>query len=148
MRQAVAVYEGDFLESFSLLDAPPFEEWAAAQRARLRRGAVATLRRLVAHFTEQGDVELAIDYSRQLLEIEPWHEEGQRELLRLLAISGWRSAALVEYDRFRDLLQEELGVKPAEATQALYEAIKDDKVGPVAAPAPGPGDAPTICQRR
>ena len=31
--QAVALYQGDFLQSFSLLDAPTFDEWAAAQRA-------------------------------------------------------------------------------------------------------------------
>ena len=141
MRRAAAVYQGDFLESFSLLDAPPFDQWAAAQRARLRQGVVTTLRRLVAHFAEQRDVDLAIDYSRQLLEIEPWREEAERELMRLLAIAGRRSAALVQYERFRDLLQEELGIEPAEATQALYEAIKNDEVAPIAAPAPAPVDA-------
>jgi DNA-binding SARP family transcriptional activator len=36
LREAVDLYRGDFLEGFYARQAPAFEEWALAQRARLR----------------------------------------------------------------------------------------------------------------
>jgi DNA-binding SARP family transcriptional activator len=73
-----------------------FEEWVLGQRARLREMALGALRRLVAHFREEGDLETAVHCARQLLIIEPWHEETHRELMRLLTLSGQRSTALAQ----------------------------------------------------
>ena len=128
VKQAVALYRGDFLSGFSLPDAPLFEEWASAQRARLRREVLAAMQRLVTHFDHQGDYDPAIDHARKLLAIEPWHEETHRELMRLLATTGQRSAALAQYEQCRQLLEEELGVLPSKATVSLYQAIQRDEL--------------------
>jgi predicted ATPase/DNA-binding SARP family transcriptional activator len=128
LQAAVALYQGDFLEGFDLDDAPAFDGWVLAQRARLREAALAALHHLISHFTIQGDYETAITYARQLLAIEPWQEEAHRELMRLLALSGQRSAALVQYETGRRILAEELGVEPAPATVELYEQIKDNQL--------------------
>ena len=128
LQAAVALYQGDFLEGFTLPDAPQFEEWVLAQRARLREMALSALHTLITHFAAQTKYETAIAYARQLLAVEPWREEAQRELMRLLALFGQRSAALVQYETCRDILAEELGVEPAPATVELYEQIKDNKV--------------------
>ena len=45
--------------------------------------------------------------------------------MRVLWLSGQRSAALTTYDRCRQILQQDLGVEPATATTGLYERIRD-----------------------
>jgi DNA-binding SARP family transcriptional activator len=101
LQSAVTLYHGDFLDGFTLPDAPQFEEWVLAQRARLREMALSALHTLITHFAAQAEYEAAIAYTRQLLAIEPWREEGHRDLMRLLALAGQRSAALVQYELCR-----------------------------------------------
>ncbi len=120
LQQAMSLYQGDFLDGFDLPDTPLFDEWVLAQRARLRETALSVLHTLVTHFARQPVYETAITYVRQLLTIEPWHEEAHRELMRLLASSGQRSVALAQYETCRRLLQEELAVEPSTETRALY----------------------------
>ncbi|MGD2050633.1 MAG: BTAD domain-containing putative transcriptional regulator, partial [Chloroflexota bacterium] len=128
LQEAISLYQGDFLDGFMLADAPLFEEWVLAQRAQLRETALIALQRLVAHFQEEKAYEPAISYARQLLAIEPWHEETHRDLMRLLAYSGQRSAALAQFDICRQLLVDELGVEPAAATVRLAVQIKAGEV--------------------
>jgi len=129
LQKAITLYQGDFLDGFILDDAPLFDEWVLAQRARLREMALAALQRLVAHFREEGAYATAVAYARQHLTIEPWQEEAHRELMRLLALSGQRSVALVQYETCRQILAEELGVEPAAATVQLVEQIKTEALG-------------------
>jgi len=124
LQAAVSLYQGDFLDGFYLPDAPHFDEWVLSQRARLRGAAMQALNALVRRFTSQGDYRTAISYARRLLEIEPWYEEAHREMMELLAISGQRSAALMQYETCRKILSEDLGVEPAPATTTLYEQIR------------------------
>ena len=58
-----------------------------------------------------------------MLELDVWREEVHRELMRLLVLSGQRSAALMQYERCRRILDEELSVQPAAETRQLYEQI-------------------------
>jgi predicted ATPase len=46
-------------------------------------------------------------------------------MMRLLALNGQRGAALVQYEKCRQVLAEELAVEPAVETTALYEQIRD-----------------------
>src|SRR5690606_12515409 len=57
------------------------------------------------------------------LQLEPFREEAHRLLMRLLAESGQRSAALAQYEVCVRILDEELGVEPDDETVALYEQI-------------------------
>ena len=63
------------------------------------------------------------------MELEPWQEEGQRQLMRLLAGSGRRAEALAQYEAHRRELAEELGVEPAPETTQLYRADPEWRVG-------------------
>ncbi|MCK4724303.1 MAG: bacterial transcriptional activator domain-containing protein, partial [Anaerolineales bacterium] len=130
LQEAVSLYQGDFLDGYYLPDALLFNEWALVQRARLRGAVLRGLNALVTHFTIENDYRRAISFARRLLDIEPWQEEAHRELMGLLALSGRRSAALVQYERCRQILVEELGVEPGEETTALYERIRDGEFAP------------------
>ena len=130
LREAVELYRGDFLEGFYVRQAPAFEEWALAQRARLRELALQALHRLAVHHGQQGRAGLVagIDYTTRLLAMEPWREDAHRQLMLLLARGGQRGAALAQYETCCRVLAEELGVEPGAETAALAEAIKTGQI--------------------
>ncbi len=124
LSQAVALYRGSFLQDLAIADSVPFEEWAAAQRERLHRLALEALQRLAATDERQGEYERGLGYAWRQVELDPWREDAQRQLMRLLAFSGRRSEALAQYEACRHALAEELGVEPEAETVALYESIR------------------------
>ncbi|MCB0190101.1 MAG: bacterial transcriptional activator domain-containing protein, partial [Caldilineaceae bacterium] len=85
---------GDFLEAFALDDSPGFEEWALLQRESYRRLYSEALRDLAQTYEERGNVDRALDYARRWLAQDPWHEGAHRQIMRLLATGGDRTAAL------------------------------------------------------
>nr|NIR03520.1 SARP family transcriptional regulator [Gemmatimonadales bacterium] len=112
LREAVELYQGDFLAGFHVRDAPIFEEWTLAQKERLRRMALDALHTLAESYSAQGDHENGITYTRRLLGLEPWDEGAHRRLMSLLAQGGQRADALAQYERCRQVLREELDVEP------------------------------------
>ena len=128
LEEATALYRGSFLEGFSLKDSPAFEDWSFLTRERLQRQVLTALHRLAGYYEQRDEYERACDYAWRQVELEPWQEEAHQQLMRLLAFSGRRSAALAQYETCRRLLAEELGVEPAEETTRLYEQIRDGKL--------------------
>jgi DNA-binding SARP family transcriptional activator/predicted ATPase len=133
LQAAVQLYRGDFLDGFYVRQASEFELWVLSQRARLRELALKALHTLAGYYAAQGEAgyEKAIDTVKHLLILEPWQEEAHRQLMHLLALSGQRSAALVQYEHCRRVLIEELGVEPAAETSVLYEQIRDGEFTPL-----------------
>ena len=129
---AVALYRGDFLEDFSAPDAPLFEEWQLTQRTRLHEMVLQALGNLVAHHIAQQQYAQGIQHARRLLGLEPWREEGHRQLMLLLALRGQRGAALAQYDACCDALNAEFGVGPSPETVQLYDRIEAGELGPSA----------------
>ncbi|MEZ4864260.1 MAG: tetratricopeptide repeat protein [Caldilineaceae bacterium] len=129
---AANLYRGDFLAGFYVQDAPEFEQWVLSERTRRRADAVQLHHALAAFYAAQGDLARAIDYTRRLLQLEPWREEAHRQLMLLLAQSGQRSAALAQYELCRQVLSTELDVEPAAATVQLVEQIRRGAIQPSA----------------
>jgi predicted ATPase/DNA-binding SARP family transcriptional activator/class 3 adenylate cyclase len=144
--EAIALYRGSLLEGFSVADSPAFEEWALLVRERLQRQVLTVLQRLTDYYGQRGEYGRACEYARRQVELEPWQEEAHRTLMRLLTLSGQRSAALVQYDACCRLLKEELNVEPEEDTTRLYEQIRDGWLTPpreVTHVAERPAEVPT-----
>ncbi len=129
LEQAVALYRGSFLEGFSIGDSAAFEEWALFKREQIGRRALSAFYRLAACYEQRGEYEQAQSYAWRQLEMEPWDEEAHQQLMRVLALSGQRCAALAQYETCRRVLAEELGVEPAAQTTRLYEQIRDGRLG-------------------
>jgi WD40 repeat protein/DNA-binding SARP family transcriptional activator len=147
LAEAVALYRGGFLEGFSLKDSPAFDDWSLLTRERLQRQALLALSRLASYYEGQGEYRQASEYARRQVELEPWEEEAHRQLMRLLALSGQRGAALAQYESCRHLLAGELGVEPAEETIRLAEQIRDgtlEEPARVPSPAAVPGREPRL----
>ena len=93
---AARLYGGDLLAGL-VVQAPPFEEWLAAERERLRERAIEALARLCGHQRRVGAVEAAVDTALRLLALDPLQESIHRTLMRLYADLGRRGAALRQY---------------------------------------------------
>ena len=109
------------------------------ERQRLTSLRLDLLQRLAQARAEAGDGEGAIAAARQLNALDPLREEGHRLLIRLLAASGNRSAALKQHESCAQVLREELGIAPDAETERLAEAIRGGRATPSV---PGEAAAP------
>ncbi len=128
LQSAATLYRDIFLDGFSIGGSPAFEEWVLYKREQLGQQVLAALRTLTAYYEEEGHFEPAQFYARRQLELEPWDETAHQQLMRALAFSGQRSAALAQYERCRRLLAEALKVEPSPETTSLYEYIRTGKL--------------------
>ena len=115
---------GDFLEGFGLRDSIAYDDWQFFQAEGLRQELASALERLVRGHSAQGNQEAALAYARRWLALDPLHEPAHRQLMQLYAQTGQRSAALRQYQECVRILDEELGLAPAEETTDLYEQIR------------------------
>jgi ABC-type oligopeptide transport system substrate-binding subunit/DNA-binding SARP family transcriptional activator len=136
VNQLLTLYKGEFLEGFHITDCRGFEDWLIRERERLHRRVVDVLHDLVSYDLKSEDYKTGIVHAARLLELDPLMEDGHRQLMRLLASSGQRGAALEQYERCRELLLTELDVEPEPLTQALYAEIKIGATGKTIATQP------------
>jgi DNA-binding SARP family transcriptional activator len=125
LRDALAFYGGDFLSGFSVADASAFEEWALVEREGLHRLAMGALHRTAVLAAECGAYQEGMAAAARLLAQDPTREEGHRQIMLLLALSGQRGAALAQYEACRRILSDELGLDPDTETEAVYRRILD-----------------------
>ncbi|MFP4441298.1 MAG: BTAD domain-containing putative transcriptional regulator [Chloroflexaceae bacterium] len=137
LQQAAALYQGDFLPQLTLGDDSPFDEWALHWREKLHQQAVRLFGTLADLAQQRGDDAQARDFLARQLDLEPWREEAHRALMRLLARTGERSAALAQYATCHRVLETELGIAPSPETTQVYAQIRDVPAPP-AAPGVGP----------
>lgn len=123
-----ALYRGPFLDGLALPDAPDFETWLEQKRQELHDRALALLRRLALRHEQEKNIDGAIAIRRREIALAPWAEEGHRQLMRLLALSGQTAAALAQFETCRNLLELELGVLPEPETLELQRRIRQGEL--------------------
>ena len=102
------------------------------------------LERLVGACTAAGDLDRAVAHAQRWQALDPLHEPAYQELIRLLAWTGQRSAALRQYRALVRALDTELAVRPLPETTQLYDDVRAGL-----APAPGrPAEASRAGSRR
>jgi len=129
LEQALELHQGPFLAGFSLRDSPGFEEWALIQRERLDRLVTEALQTLMDCYRQRGSAEQVLRLAQRWTALAPWQEEAQRDLMRALAWTGQRTAALAQYQLCVRTLKEELDVGPDQETRALHERIRSGAEG-------------------
>lgn len=128
-QNALNLYQGEFLAGFRVRNAPLFEAWATAQQEELHALTMHGFEQLAQWHLNEGNITVGLQTVQRLLASEPLHETGQRLLMQLLWSSGQRAAALEQYQLFRQLLRDELGVEPSAVTTALYNQIRRGDIG-------------------
>lgn len=128
---AVARYSGGFLCGLQVADALEFDEWRVLTQEQLHEQAMGALTLLQQHFAEQAAWADLATAARRQLALVPWQENAHRNLIQALAAQGQRSASLEQYARCVAVLQAELGVEPAAATQEMAARLRNNRTGEV-----------------
>lgn len=113
-QRALALYRGEYLEDF------PYAEWAQDRRAQLRTLYLTTAERVGRLHLEAGREEAALGLAHDILSRDRAWEGGYQLLMRCHLAAGRPSQAARAYDQCVEVLKEELGVEPSEATEELY----------------------------
>jgi len=120
---------GEFLEGFTLPDAPVFDTWATIQRETCQRQLETVYDRLSRQQLATHDSAAAVETAARWVARAPLSEEAYRRLMASQALSGRRPAAMQTYQRLRATLQDELGLEPSRETALLAEQIGHGRVG-------------------
>jgi DNA-binding SARP family transcriptional activator len=119
--EAVQIYRGELLEGW-------YQNWCLFERERFRQMLLMMLDKLMAYGEANGAYEAAITYGMEILRHDLARERTHRQLMRLHYLVGDRTGALRQYERCKAILQEELGVAPAAATEQLHSQIEADNL--------------------
>src|SRR5215213_9083158 len=120
LEDAVQLYRGDLLEGW-------YQDWCLCERERLQSHYLIMLDKLLSYCEASRKFETGLGYGLRVLRYDRARESTHRRLMRLYYLAGDRTAALRQYEHCADALNEELGVKPAKRTVALYEQIRADQ---------------------
>jgi DNA-binding SARP family transcriptional activator len=97
--------------------------WIQAFRMKLRTLLTRGLECLAAVSQLTGEPSLAIQYTTEVLKLEPFREVAYQQLMRLHAKIGNNAEALRVFEQCRKLLREELGASPSPQTEAVFLTI-------------------------
>src|SRR4051812_25667455 len=111
--EALALCVGDALPGLD-------RDWAIAARDEHRE----LVAGMLAGLADAASGEEALRWARELVRADPLSEDAARRLMRLLAESGDRAAALAAYARLEERLRRELRVVPSRRTRELVAEIR------------------------
>ncbi len=126
-RSALALYTGDLLDGW-------YQDWCLSERERIQNQYLGLLHKLMRFCETRSLHEEGILLGNRLLSYDRAREHAHRGIMRMLYLSGDRTAALRQYERCVAALDDELGVRPDRRTRALHEQIRSDQLE-LAAPA-------------
>jgi predicted ATPase/DNA-binding SARP family transcriptional activator len=124
LQNALALYQGSFLDAFYLNGAPLFEEWAALQREALQQNALAALAHLLEYHERRHEYPQAQEIARRLLALAPWDETTHRALMQLYAAEGQWAAAQNQFATCRRYLLDEIGTDATPETHTLAATLR------------------------
>lgn len=116
LQAALEDCRGTFLEGCA-------EHWVLPLRERYAALHIQAISFLLRDAAAQGDYETALHYGRWIIELDPFREGTQREVMWLYALSGQRARAIRQYHDLQAMLQRELAIAPMPETQFLYRRI-------------------------
>ncbi len=154
---AVALYDGPFLDGFHLVGAPAFERWAEEERRVLERDFGKALEKLANEAEQQGRREEVVQLRRKLAAVDPLDSRTTLLLMRALAANGEMTAAIRQAAIHETLIQQELELPPDREVVAYAATLREQLArgevtavpasaaapAPASAPAPAPEPAPT-----
>ena len=127
LERVAALYTGPFLDGVYLRGAPELSRWIEEQRARTATIATRAITALARRAEAAGDHAQATAAWRQLAAAEPASSAAAAGLIRALAASGDRVAALEQFRLYATLMREEYGLEPDAFVVAVEQAIRDGR---------------------
>ena len=124
LQRATSLPRGEFLEGFSLRDAPVIDDWIRFQREYWHLHINEVFDCLSRLQFEAGELASAIETVSRWLALAPLHEDAYQRLMRLHFASGDRGAALQAYDNCRAMLATGMQTEPTPETVALARHMR------------------------
>jgi DNA-binding SARP family transcriptional activator/Tfp pilus assembly protein PilF len=125
LRQAINAFEnarqeyrGDFLAE------DRYEDWTFTYRESFKELFITLLIELSECYAQQGRYRLAIARARQAIAEDPFRESIYTRLMLYHYYAGERAQAITTFDRCSEVLLNEFGVSPLDATKRFMEQIK------------------------
>ncbi len=144
------LYEGRFLEGFSLADADEFERWVDEERGAIAGEAARAFEVGAKAATSRGDPVAAVLLWRRLTGIDPLSGRFAAGYIQALIATGERAGAMAHAKTYQATLRRELDAEPDPAVLRLVEQLREPvkgSGGPApssrGAPAPVPINGPT-----
>jgi len=113
---AVSQYRGDLLPG-------AYDDWVLDARSEIERQCVDMCDLLCEARTRRGDLTGAADATRRRIQLQPLEETGYRTLIQLQADLGDRAGGVSTYHHCASVLERELGISPAPATQRVFQRL-------------------------
>lgn len=123
LETASTLYKGPLLDGQNS-KSDSFEDWIENERRTIERDAFDAMVSLARTKLEAEQFGLARKWAEQASKLDPLSETSTYIALEALASGGDRSSALAKYKAWRDLLDTELGVEPAEATKLFAQSLQ------------------------
>jgi DNA-binding SARP family transcriptional activator len=125
--RAASLLRGEFLEGFTLSDAPEFDQWALRERRRFHEKGAPVFVAEAERFLAASRFADAQDCARQALALHAYCEPAVGVLMRTLALDGDPAGALAAYHEFSRSLQEDFGEGASRELQELSQRIRDQR---------------------
>ncbi len=125
--EAIAEYGGALLPTI-------YDDWATADRERLRDAYLDALGRTVAAQRSLRQYDPATATAHRLLHEDPWREDIVRQLMTIRYEAGDRAGALAAFERFATLMRSEMHTDPMPETFALRDALVRGALLPTSEP--------------
>jgi DNA-binding SARP family transcriptional activator len=122
---AVQVWRGAFLDALEIPGAEGFQEWLELKRSELTSSYHEALRQVASTREANGDLRGALEAHKRLLQDDELQEFHQREVMRLLELLGEHETALLQFERFSQTLDQELGDTPLPETRAIAQRLRN-----------------------
>jgi LuxR family maltose regulon positive regulatory protein len=120
LRQAIALYRGEYMEGF-------YSDWCPPKRRSLEEQYLDALSELARWCMDEGSYDPALELCEKALRKDSYYEEMYRLMMRCYSLLGQPSRVTQVYQRCATVLGEELGVEPAAETVALYQELMPDQ---------------------
>jgi DNA-binding SARP family transcriptional activator/pimeloyl-ACP methyl ester carboxylesterase/class 3 adenylate cyclase len=117
LQEAAALCHGDLLADLD-------DDWVNEPREHHRRDLMDVLGRIAADADDAGDLDAALDRSREQIALDPLAEEAQHKLIERLAAAGDRAGALAAYKAYDARLRRDLGIAPSASIRELATNVR------------------------
>ncbi|MFB0535263.1 MAG: tetratricopeptide repeat protein [Anaerolineae bacterium] len=116
LRQAIALYRGEYLEGF-------YSDWCLPRRRNLEEQYLGALSELAHWSMDKGSYDQALELCEKALQKDSYYEEMHRLMMRCYSLLGQPARVTKVYQRCARVLGEDLGMEPAAETVALYQKL-------------------------
>jgi DNA-binding SARP family transcriptional activator len=103
-----------------------YEDWVVMERERLRQIRLHALEVLCRHLTSVRVFDRAVQAGLAAVTGEPLRESANLTLIEAFLAEGNVADAILHYRRYRDLLLEELGVRPSFRLAELVHGLNSE----------------------